>query len=100
MVTPSGIVLPGDRPLTLRTLGNGLFVAVNAYEYDAGYFAESPLYGAAATARGQRSRRQQWSRRRARRRRIEPPARKGRRLAQPIWRIVSSYGQGPTCVPA
>lgn len=45
MVTPSGIVLPGDKPLILRAVGNGMFVAVNAYEFDAGYFGESPLYG-------------------------------------------------------
>lgn len=45
MVTPSGIVLPGDKPLTLRAVGNGMFVAVNAYEVDAGYFGRSPLYG-------------------------------------------------------
>ena len=46
MVTPSGIVLPSDRPLILREIGNGLFVVVNAYECDAGYFGQSPLYRA------------------------------------------------------
>jgi hypothetical protein len=38
----SGIVLPGERPLTLREVAEGLYVADNAYEYDAGYFASSP----------------------------------------------------------
>jgi hypothetical protein len=53
MVTPSGIVLPGDKPLTLRAVGNGMFVAVNAYEFDAGYFGRSPLYGTGSAGGGE-----------------------------------------------
>jgi hypothetical protein len=44
VVVSSGIVLPGREPLTLREVGGGLYIAVNAYEYDAGYFGQSPLY--------------------------------------------------------
>jgi hypothetical protein len=47
MVTPSGIVLPGDKPLTLRAVANGMFIATNAYEFDAGYFGQPPLYDTA-----------------------------------------------------
>lgn len=44
MVVSSGIVLPGDEPLALVEVAHGLYVAVNAYERDAGYFGQSPLY--------------------------------------------------------
>jgi hypothetical protein len=44
VVVPSGIVLPGDEPLTVKEVIKGLYVVVNAYERDAGYFARSPLY--------------------------------------------------------
>jgi hypothetical protein len=44
VLVSSGIVLPGDKPLTLREIAGGLYVAVNAYECDAGYFGQSPLY--------------------------------------------------------
>jgi hypothetical protein len=53
MVTPSGIVLPADKPLTLRAVGHGMFVAVNAYEFDAGYFGRSPLYGTGSADAGE-----------------------------------------------
>lgn len=44
MVTLSGIVLPGENPLTLRQDVKGLFVAIDAYQRDVGYFGQSPLY--------------------------------------------------------
>jgi len=44
MVVSSGIVLPSDKPLTVREVIGGLYIAVNAYEFDAGYFSQSPLY--------------------------------------------------------
>jgi hypothetical protein len=44
VVVSSGIVLPGDGPLPLKEVVGGLYVAVNAYECDAGYFSQSPLY--------------------------------------------------------
>jgi hypothetical protein len=44
VVVSSGIVLPGKEPLTLREVTGGLYIAVNAYECDAGYFGQSPLY--------------------------------------------------------
>lgn len=44
MTLPSGIVLPGEKPLTLHEVAAGLYVVDNAYEYDAGFFGESPLY--------------------------------------------------------
>ena len=53
MVTLSGIVLPGDKPLTLRAVGNGMFVAVNAYEVDTGYFGRSRLYGTGSGGGGE-----------------------------------------------
>jgi hypothetical protein len=44
VVVPSGIVLPGEEPLTLHEVVGGLYIAVNAYECDAGFFGQSPLY--------------------------------------------------------
>lgn len=44
MLLASGIVLPGSSPLTLKKISDGLYVAINAYEYDAGYFGQAPLY--------------------------------------------------------
>jgi hypothetical protein len=44
MVTSSGIVLPGEAPLACREVAEGLYIAVNSYERDAGYFGQSPLY--------------------------------------------------------
>lgn len=44
MTLPSGIVLPGEKPLTLHEVVAGLYVVDNAYEYDAGFFGQSPLY--------------------------------------------------------
>ena len=44
MVVSSGIVLPGDQPLSVKEVVSGLFVAVNAYECDTGYFSQSSLY--------------------------------------------------------
>ena len=41
---PSGIVLPGDKPLTLKEVIPGLFVVENAYQKDLGYFAHSSIY--------------------------------------------------------
>lgn len=43
MMVPSGIVLPGRGPLPVREVKPGLYVVLNAYEYDAGYFNQSPL---------------------------------------------------------
>jgi hypothetical protein len=37
-------VLPGEHPLPLKQVVKGLYVAVNAYELDTGYFSQSPLY--------------------------------------------------------
>ncbi len=45
MSLPSGIVLPGDAPLVLQQAADGLYIAVNCYVRDAGYFSPSPLYG-------------------------------------------------------
>ncbi len=44
MVVPSGIVLPGDEPLVVKEVIKGLYVVVNAYQRDAGFFGQSPLY--------------------------------------------------------
>jgi hypothetical protein len=44
VVVSSGIVLPGKEPLTLREVSGGLYIAVNVYEFDAGYFGQSRLY--------------------------------------------------------
>jgi hypothetical protein len=44
MTVPSGIVLPRETDLALREVRPGLYVAVDAYQYDAGYFGQSPLY--------------------------------------------------------
>jgi len=44
MGTPSGIVLPAEGPIELKEVVKGLFVAVNPYGRDAGYFGQSPLY--------------------------------------------------------
>ena len=53
MVTLSGIVLPGDKPATCGAVGNGMFVAVNAYEVDTGYFGRSRLYGTGSGGGGE-----------------------------------------------
>lgn len=44
MITPSGIVLPGKEPVALKQVIDGLYVAVNSYVEDSGFFCQSPLY--------------------------------------------------------
>ncbi len=44
MFIPSGILLPGDGPLPLKEIAPGLYIVLNAYERDLGYFGVSDLY--------------------------------------------------------
>ena len=44
MFIPSGILLPGDRPLTLKEIAPGMYIVENTYERDLGYFGVSDLF--------------------------------------------------------
>ena len=44
MFIPSGILLPADRPLPMKEIAPGMYIILNAYERDLGYFGVSDLY--------------------------------------------------------
>jgi len=44
VITPSGIVLPGKESVALKEVVKGLYIAVNPYVQDSGYFSRTPLY--------------------------------------------------------